>query len=44
MLGAPGRAGTAHIVQFGAVGMDDIADQLTPETGDGGSDYGEGAR
>jgi hypothetical protein len=31
MLGAPGRAGAAHIVQFRTVGMEGFGDELAPE-------------
>src|SRR4249919_1081138 len=31
MLGAPGRARAAHIVQFRAVGVERLGDELAPE-------------
>jgi hypothetical protein len=38
MLGAPGRARAAHIVQFRAVGVERLGDELAPE----GAEFCEG--
>ena len=38
MLGAPGRSRSAHIMQFGPVGVERLGDELTPE----GAEFGEG--
>jgi hypothetical protein len=32
MLGVPGRAGAAHVVQFRAVGVERLGDELAPES------------
>ena len=32
VLGAPGRAGAAHIVQFRAVGIEGLGHELAPES------------
>jgi|ERR1700676_2645854 len=37
MLGAPGRTGTAHIMQFGPIGIEGPVEELVPE----GADVGE---
>ena len=44
MLGAPGRAWTAHIVQFGSVRAEGVAGQVMPEGGEGSPQIGKGAR
>ena len=42
VLGAPGRAGTAHIVQFRPVGADGVAGQFAPEAGEEMAGRGKG--
>ena len=43
MLGAPGGAGSAHVVQFGPVGSDRVAGQFAPEAREDVAERGEGA-
>ena len=40
VLGAPGRAWAAHIVQFGAIGIERLDNELPPKT----SDFAENTR
>jgi hypothetical protein len=44
IVGAPGRAWTAHIVQFGSVRAEGVAGQVMPEGGEGSPQIGKGAR
>src|SRR4029077_10559912 len=43
VLGAPGGARSAHVVQFGPVGADRVAGQFVPETAKDIAEGGEGA-